>query len=97
MDRFIEGYNVTVLAYGQTSSGKSYTMGTDHLDPQELENDSDRLGIIPRAVGMVFERLARAAKDSKGNFTYQVKNSYIELYNEDLIGVFSETSKAHTG
>lgn len=25
----MEGYNVTVLAYGQTSSGKSYTMGTD--------------------------------------------------------------------
>lgn len=29
VSRFMEGYNVTVLAYGQTSSGKSYTMGTD--------------------------------------------------------------------
>jgi hypothetical protein len=29
VSRFLEGYNVTVLAYGQTSSGKSYTMGTD--------------------------------------------------------------------
>lgn len=28
LDRFFEGVNCTLLAYGQTSSGKSYTMGT---------------------------------------------------------------------
>ena len=25
---FLQGYNVSVLAYGQSGSGKSYTMGT---------------------------------------------------------------------
>lgn len=86
MDRFLEGYNVTVLAYGQTSSGKSYTMGTDHVEAEDLEGSADRLGIIPRAVGIIFDRLAQMSRDSKGSLTYQVKNSYIELYNEDLIG-----------
>lgn len=35
---FIQGYNVSVLAYGQSGSGKSYTMGTsgpvEQSDPQ---------------------------------------------------------------
>ena len=28
VDAFVQGYNVSVLAYGQSGSGKSYTMGT---------------------------------------------------------------------
>ncbi|KAF1807268.1 hypothetical protein FB192DRAFT_1442649 [Mucor lusitanicus] len=53
VDRFIDGYNVTILAYGQTSSGKTYTMGTaidDHSNP-------DQEGIIPRAMSALFQRL----------------------------------------
>ncbi|KAI7882048.1 kinesin-domain-containing protein [Lichtheimia hyalospora FSU 10163] len=53
VDRFIDGYNVTILAYGQTSSGKTYTMGTevsDHPHP-------DHQGIIPRAMAALFQEL----------------------------------------
>lgn len=28
VEAFVQGYNVSVLAYGQSGSGKSYTMGT---------------------------------------------------------------------
>lgn len=28
IDAFVQGYNVSLLAYGQSGSGKSYTMGT---------------------------------------------------------------------
>ena len=28
VDSFVQGYNVSILAYGQSGSGKSYTMGT---------------------------------------------------------------------
>lgn len=31
---FIQGYNVSVLAYGQSGAGKSYTMGTSGPDEQ---------------------------------------------------------------
>ena len=38
VNAFIQGYNVSVLAYGQSGSGKSYTMGTsgpaEQSDPQ---------------------------------------------------------------
>lgn len=35
---FTQGYNVSVLAYGQSGAGKSYTMGTSR--PGELDDDS---------------------------------------------------------
>lgn len=37
VDSFLQGYNVSILAYGQSGAGKSYTMGTagpaDQFDP----------------------------------------------------------------
>ncbi|KAL6706774.1 hypothetical protein ACN47E_005110 [Coniothyrium glycines] len=51
---FVEGYNVSVLAYGQSGAGKSYTMGT--TGPQE-QGDTDIMGIIPRAAALLFEKL----------------------------------------
>lgn len=40
VNAFVQGYNVSVLAYGQSGSGKSYTMGTsgpaEQGDPQVM-------------------------------------------------------------
>ena len=40
IEAFVQGYNVSVLAYGQSGSGKSYTMGTsgpaEQSDPQMM-------------------------------------------------------------
>ena len=37
---FVQGYNVSVLAYGQSGAGKSYTMGTsgpaEQSDPHHM-------------------------------------------------------------
>ncbi|KAK3906103.1 hypothetical protein C8A05DRAFT_30040 [Staphylotrichum tortipilum] len=51
---FTQGYNVSLLAYGQSGAGKSYTMGTS--GPAEQEN-SDVMGVIPRAAAALFEQL----------------------------------------
>ncbi|KAI9251325.1 P-loop containing nucleoside triphosphate hydrolase protein, partial [Helicostylum pulchrum] len=51
--KFVEGYNITILAYGQTSSGKTYTMGTA-ADGQH--NTSDE-GIVPRSMALLFDLL----------------------------------------
>lgn len=40
---FVRGYNVSILAYGQSGSGKSYTMGTS--GPSE-QNDPHVMGKI---------------------------------------------------
>lgn len=52
--KFVEGYNVTMLAYGQTSSGKTYTMGTaQHTGIPDPEQE----GVVPRAMALLFELL----------------------------------------
>ena len=52
VDGCFEGYNATILAYGQTSSGKTYTMGSafnSNIDEKDL-------GIIPRVIKKIFEK-----------------------------------------
>jgi hypothetical protein len=41
---FTQGYNVSLLAYGQSGAGKSYTMGTSGPDEQQ---DNESMGKIP--------------------------------------------------
>lgn len=41
VNAFIQGYNVSLLAYGQSGAGKSYTMGTS--GPGE-QYDSETMG-----------------------------------------------------
>ncbi|KAH6847886.1 hypothetical protein B0I37DRAFT_354566 [Chaetomium sp. MPI-CAGE-AT-0009] len=54
INSFTQGYNVSLLAYGQSGAGKSYTMGTS--GPSE-QDDLDAMGVIPRAATALFERL----------------------------------------
>ncbi|GAA6044957.1 hypothetical protein NBRC10513_004783 [Rhodotorula toruloides] len=88
VDSFLEGFNATILAYGQTSSGKSYTMGTDRMNDGIL-GDVERQGITPRAVTEIFDRLAASQRDSKGGLTFSAKVSYLEIYNEELIDLLA--------
>ncbi|KAI8329078.1 P-loop containing nucleoside triphosphate hydrolase protein [Chlamydoabsidia padenii] len=52
--KFVEGYNVTMLAYGQTSSGKTYTVGTAHHTGRY---HPEQEGIVPRAMALLFDLL----------------------------------------
>lgn len=60
---FTKGYNVSILAYGQSGAGKSYTMGTS--GPEE-QSDADVRGIIPRAAHALFEKLNGSATKPSG-------------------------------
>ena len=45
----MEGYNGTIFAYGQTGTGKTFTMeGTDNPDLK---------GIIPRTIDWIFNNI----------------------------------------
>ncbi|EPQ26854.1 uncharacterized protein PFL1_05489 [Pseudozyma flocculosa PF-1] len=95
ISRFLEGYNVTILAYGQTSSGKSYTMGTsagDEIDYESLvagQTADPQMGIIPRAVAQIFSTIKQNQARS-GAVQYSAKASFIEIYNEDLIDLLAD-------
>lgn len=49
IESVLDGFNGTILAYGQTSSGKTFTMQGPDIEDSELQ------GIIPRMVKTVFE------------------------------------------
>ena len=88
VDAVMQGFNGTVFAYGQTSSGKTFTMtGPDVEDMQSM-------GIIPRMVSTVFNEIG----DSDPLIEYTVKVSYCEIYMEkirDLLDTTKENLKVH--
>ncbi|KAL4993898.1 kinesin-like protein bimC [Aspergillus recurvatus] len=75
----LAGYNCTIFAYGQTGTGKTYTMSGDMTDTLGIL--SDNAGIIPRVLYSLFAKLA----DTESI----VKCSFIELYNEELRDLLS--------
>ena len=54
VNSFVQGYNVSILAYGQSGAGKSYTMGT--TGPRE-QGDADIMG---KTTSLVKEKQMRA-------------------------------------
>ncbi|KFY65455.1 hypothetical protein V497_01389 [Pseudogymnoascus sp. VKM F-4516 (FW-969)] len=58
VNAFVQGYNVSMLAYGQSGAGKSYTMGTSGPDDQgDMDVMGESTGVIPRAAAALFEKL----------------------------------------
>ncbi|KAJ9107449.1 hypothetical protein QFC21_000902 [Naganishia friedmannii] len=78
LDEVIQGYNCTIFAYGQTGTGKTYTMQGD-LALTPLGTPVQDAGIVPRVMHRLFSLL-----ESTPNAEFSVKCSYIELYNEEL-------------
>lgn len=76
----LSGFNCTIFAYGQTGTGKTYTMSGDITDMLPL---SDNAGIIPRVLHGLFARLENEECENS------VKVSFIELYNEELRDLLS--------
>ncbi|KAM1289284.1 hypothetical protein ACFX15_016098 [Malus domestica] len=70
----VEGFNGTAFAYGQTSSGKTFTMNGSKTDP----------GIIHRAVRDVFDRIQMMSHRE-----FLIRVSYMELYNEEINDLFA--------
>ncbi|MCJ1471923.1 kinesin motor protein cin8 [Lambiella insularis] len=81
LEEMLQGYNCTIFAYGQTGTGKTYTMSGDMSDTMGLLSDS--AGIIPRVLHSLFGKLEADEAESS------VKCSFIELYNEELRDLLS--------
>ena len=73
VESVLSGYNGTIFAYGQTASGKTYTM-------EGIIDDIEKEGIIPRMIKQVFKNIML----SNGDIEYMVKISMIEIYMEKI-------------
>ncbi|KAM6996884.1 kinesin-like protein KIF11 isoform 2-T2 [Tautogolabrus adspersus] len=84
LDEVIMGYNCTVFAYGQTGTGKTFTMEGERSPNEQFTWEEDPLaGIIPRTLHQIFEKL------SENGTEFSVKVSLLEIYNEELFDLLS--------
>ncbi|KAJ4462120.1 putative Kinesin heavy chain [Paratrimastix pyriformis] len=74
VDDVLNGYNGSVLAYGQTSSGKTHTMMGPDIANEELR------GITPRMVYRLFEGMNAAPETVE----FTLKIQYVEIYMERI-------------
>ena len=72
----MEGYNAVIFAYGQTASGKTYTLSGDSAGEEP--------GIIPRAMRDVFAFIRKTEERE-----YLLRCSYLEIYNESIIDLLA--------
>ncbi|TRY84469.1 hypothetical protein DNTS_035823 [Danionella cerebrum] len=72
IDSVLRGFNGTIFAYGQTGTGKTYTMQGQWLD-------AEKRGIIPNSFEHIFTHISRSQKQQ-----YLVRASYLEIYREEI-------------
>ncbi|KAL3527570.1 hypothetical protein ACH5RR_012226 [Cinchona calisaya] len=77
----LDGYNVCIFAYGQTGTGKTFTM----------EGTVEKRGVNYRTL----EELFKVVKERSETFSYNISVSVLEVYNEQIrdLLVTSSTSK----
>lgn len=83
----LAGYNGTIFAYGQTSSGKTHTM-------EGVIGDTIKQGIIPRIVEDIFNHIYSMEE----NLEFHIKVSYYEIYMDkirDLLDVSKINLSVH--
>ena len=81
LDRFLEGFNATIFAYGQTASGKTYTI------EGSARRFEDR-GLIPRSISYIYDKL----KDREDQ-DISIHISHFEIYNEVGYDLLSPASR----
>jgi kinesin family protein 15 len=100
VDKAMSGFHGSIFAYGQTSTGKTYTMlgpngGRGDLSSPEISRD---IGLIPRILHYLFQKV-RSQDDNKNdnsseqNRVQKVTVSYLEIYNETLRDLLNEDSE----
>lgn len=78
VDSVLLGFNGTIFAYGQTGTGKTYTM-------EGIPNNPECRGVIPNSFEHIFSHIARSH-----NQQYLVRASYLEIYQEEIRDLISK-------
>ncbi|ESO98169.1 hypothetical protein LOTGIDRAFT_226662 [Lottia gigantea] len=78
VESVLQGFNGTIFAYGQTGTGKTFTM-------QGIKEDPVMRGVIPNSFEQIFSHISRSQ-----NQQYLVRASYLEIYQEDIRDLLSK-------
>ncbi|XP_031370536.1 kinesin-like protein Klp61F isoform X1 [Apis dorsata] len=89
LEQVLAGYNCTVFAYGQTGTGKTFTMEGINKEPSLYWHSDSSAGMIPRSLSHLFDKLQALETQE-----YTVRVSFLELYNEDIFDLLSNNHDA---
>lgn len=81
----LEGYNSTIFAYGQTGTGKTFTMEGFTYDNLDVKR-----GIIPRTIEDIFTYIeSNSNRDTK----FIIRAAYLQIYNEMISDLLKPNSQ----
>lgn len=83
VEKVLQGYNGTIFAYGQSGSGKTYTM----FGSNECLN-----GITPNVFNYIFRQISL----SNTNTSYIITATYLEIYNEQIMDLLTPSNNKKT-
>ncbi|XP_063957114.1 kinesin-II 95 kDa subunit [Lytechinus pictus] len=72
VESVLQGFNGTIFAYGQTGTGKTFTM-------EGVRSNPELRGVIPNSFEHIFTHIARTQ-----NQQFLVRASYLEIYQEEI-------------
>ncbi|CAB3989872.1 kinesin KIF3B [Paramuricea clavata] len=81
VESVLGGYNGTIFAYGQTGTGKTFTM-------EGVRSDLELRGVIPNSFDHIFKHIARTHDQQ-----YLVRASYLEIYQEEIRDLLAKDQK----
>eukprot|EP01084_Bolivina_argentea_P162285 282436_1 len=84
------GFNATLFAYGQTGSGKTYS--TFGAEDNGSGTDVNSMGIIPRSLVYIFERLEQLCSTASIH-KYTVHIELLQIYNKQLLDLLNPSSQ----
>ncbi len=82
VDCVLSGYNGTIFAYGQTGTGKTFTM-------EGKPDDPDLRGIMPNSFYYIIDAVGKAAN----NMEFLVRASFLEIYNDDVYDLLNHETR----
>ena len=81
VDSVLEGFNGTIFAYGQTGTGKTFTM-------EGIRSQPELRGIIPSSFAHIFQSIKKSESRQ-----FLVRASYLEIYNVNMIDFLNELKR----
>ncbi|XP_015866693.3 kinesin-like protein KIN-12F [Ziziphus jujuba] len=90
----LAGYNTSIVSYGQSGSGKTYTMWGPPSAMVEDPSPHSQQGIVPRTFQMLFSEIDKERQNSEGKqINYQCRCSFLEIYNEQIGDLLDPTQR----
>ncbi|XP_062077549.1 kinesin-like protein KIN-12F [Humulus lupulus] len=90
----LAGYNTSIVSYGQSGSGKTYTMWGPPSAIVDDPSPCSQQGIVPRILQMLFSETEKEQNNSEGIQTnFQFRCSFLEIYNEQIGDLLDPTQR----